>query len=117
METLKIYFVCRYDGPQWWYCFGLLSNGFKFGEHLCSDPGFAPQDLYFRCKPRIEALRQVFGVNPQTIEWELLSIKTKEDVPEWWEKLANTQSVQDELAPFYDKYCALLKELEETVKS
>lgn len=109
-EKLKMYFVCRYDGPQWWYCMGLLSNGFHFADHVCSSPSFAPGDLYFTRQNRITALRKVFDIDPQTIETEVFLIKVKADVPEWWERLANTQSVQDELKDKYAEYKELAKE-------
>jgi hypothetical protein len=111
--TLKMYFVCEDRGPQWFYSYGILSNGFCFGEHLCSHPDFAPGDLYFRRKERIAALREMFGLDPDTLQTEgslpeMFVIKTKADIPEWWGRLANTKEVQDELKPLYERYRALL---------
>ena len=105
---MKIYFVCRYDGPQWWYCMGLLSNGFHFADHVCSRPDFAPMDLYFRRQERVNALEKLFGIRHDTVETELIEVRSIADKPEWWERLANTQSVQDDLKPFYEAYNILL---------
>ena len=67
MSGLKMFFVC--DGDRdWWTCFGVLSNGFCFGQHICSSPIFAPGDLYFRRSERIEGLKEIFNINPETVE-------------------------------------------------
>lgn len=38
----------------WCHCHLILENGFAIYGHLCSDPGFAPGDLWFRRKERQE---------------------------------------------------------------
>jgi len=108
-KELKMYLVCRYDQPSWYYCFGLLSNGFCFGEHVCSDPGFAPNDLYFNRKERIDGLQEIFSIDPKIIKPETIVVKSSADKPEWWEELCNTQSVQDKLKNEYKKYKEFLE--------
>jgi len=106
---MKMYFVCRYDGPQWWYCMGVLSNGFHFGGHVCSEPDFAPSDLYFRRKERISALKELFDIDEKTIETETITVESKIDVPDWWESLANNKKIQESFKTKYEKYGKLIK--------
>lgn len=105
MSALGMFFVC--DGARdWWNCYGVLSNGFCFGQHICSDPGFAPGDLYFGRAERVAALRELFGVDPETIECQTIVVRTLADKPEWWD---GQKALQDGLAPQYERYSALLK--------
>lgn len=105
---MKGYFVCGYGGPQWWTCYGILEGGFCFGQHVCSDPCFAPGDLYFRRADRISALEQVFGVTLHNIEWETIKVRSKADTPDWWESTMNNAACQGALAPKYAAYKAAL---------
>lgn len=80
---MKIYFVC--DGADdWWVCHGVLENGFYFGQHACSHPCFAPSDLYFQRPNRISALKELFGITPDSVIPETIVIKSKDDIPVWW---------------------------------
>lgn len=108
MTVRNGYYVCAYAGPQWWYCYGMLDNGFCFGQHVCSDPGFAPGDLLQGRRGRKLALAAVFPELPD-VEFSTVEVRGKADLPPWWESLANSKEVQAELKPFYDKYA---KELE-----
>lgn len=82
---MKVYFVCDFEMANNYKCYGLLDNGFCFGEHVCSSPSFAPGDLYFD-KPAIqEALKQVWQVDPAEVKAnsETLVIHQPEEVPRW----------------------------------
>ncbi len=105
---MKMYFICEDQGPQWFYSYGVLDNGFCFGEHVCSHPNFAPSDLYFRRKERISALQQLFDINPETIETETIIVKVKTDIPKWWDGHA---ALQDGLKTKYNEYKQLLDKL------
>lgn len=101
---MKGYFVC--DGNRdWWSCWGVLENGFCFGQHVCSHPNFAPGDLYYGRPERIAALKEVFGVGKDDLTFELIVVRSKEDVPTWWNDHA---LIQDKLAAEYEKYSACL---------
>ena len=102
---MKGYFVC--DGKDdWWVCYGVLENGFCFGQHVCSHPGFAPGDLYTHRPERQAALKEVFGLSPDDIEWETITVSSKDDVPVWWDEHGK---LQDGLKDQYDRYHALLE--------
>lgn len=111
-KPLEIYFVCEHRGPEWVYSMGILSNGMHFGSHLCSHENYAPGDLYFRRKERIAALKEMFGIDPETVKTTLYNVRSKEDTPEWWERLANSEEVQKSLEPYYDRYKKLIGEKE-----
>lgn len=96
------------QGPQWFYCVGVLSNGFHFGEHLCSAPGYAPGDLYFNRKERQRALEELFGFTWNSLETETVVVNSKADIPLWWDGLG---PMQDRLKEDYDKYSKRIKEL------
>lgn len=104
---MKTYFLCDYQGPQWWVCYGVLENGFCFGQHICSHPNYAPGDLYFTRKERVEALEKVWGITYDKVKdnWELVEVRSKEDVPEWF---TETQKHQDNLKDKYEQYEALV---------
>lgn len=109
---MKGYFLCFHDGPEWWYCQGLLENGFCFGEHVCSHPGFAPGDLLMHRKDRLAALRLIFPeADPTT--FELVQVKTKDDLPDWYKA---TEKTQDALKPMYAEYARLLSPQTESTK-
>jgi hypothetical protein len=103
-EKLKMYFVCS-GSDDWWTCYGVLSNGFCFGQHICSHPGFAPGDLYFNRDNRKRALLEVLGVD-ETIEAETIIVRTAADKPDW---LDGHKALQEGLKPIYERYSALLK--------
>jgi len=98
---MKMYFVCEEQGPEWFYCYGVLENGFGFAQHVCSSPNFAPGDLYFTRSHRINALRELFGIEPKTVESETIVVRSKDDIPVWWESLAK---LQEGLKPQYERY-------------
>jgi hypothetical protein len=100
-----MYFFCSNDGPEWFNSYGVLDNGFCFGQHLCSSPGYAPGDLYFRRKERISALKELFGIDPETIKPELIVINSKADIPAWWDE---QEKMHDGLKEQYEKYSELL---------
>jgi hypothetical protein len=101
---VKIYFVC--DGrPDWYSCWGVLENGFVFGQHVCSHPFYAPNDLYFRRDKRVAALRTLFGITPGTVEPETIVVASKADIPAWWGGL---EEKQRELEHEYARYRDLL---------
>lgn len=104
-EKPKMYFVC--DGADdWWMCYGVLSNGFCFGQHLCSHPGYAASDLYHRRTERKDALKEVFGFQWEPGEGETIVVRSMADIPAWW---ASHEGLQAGLKPQYDQYAALLK--------
>ncbi len=104
---MKMYFVCEYRGPEWWLCDGILENGFAFGQHLCSHPGFAAGDLYFTRKERIAAIKELFNLDEEYFRGNSVHIivKSAEDIPSWW---VAAMKKQDELKPLYEKYRALV---------
>lgn len=108
---MKMYFVCENQGPGWFYSYGILDNGFCFGQHVCSHPDFARGDLYFTRINRIAALRELFGVDPKTIETETIVVNSKADIPSWW---AEHDKLQESLSPIYDKYNLLIKAFDST---
>lgn len=108
---MKMYFVCS-GPPNWLTCYGVLENGFVFGSHLCSHPGFAPGDLYFQRPDRIEGLKQVFGIDPTAVDAETIVVTSQEEVPDWWETKADNHDVQLSLKPQYDLYRAILDKSE-----
>lgn len=104
---MKIFFMC--DGSRnWWTCHGFLSNGFYFGQHICSHPHFAPGDLLFTRKDRLAALSELFGVLPGVTEHETVVLRSKEDIPLAWSEMVENESVQTSLKPEYEKYKAML---------
>lgn len=102
MEKLKMYIVCENRGPQWFYCYGFLSNGFCFGQHLCSHPSYAFGDLYAGREKRKITLKKLFGVDYSDLpEIETTIVNSKDDVPKWWNEFSEKQ---ESLKPFYDQY-------------
>lgn len=102
---MKMYFLC--DGnADWWVCHGFLDNGFYFGQHVCSHPCFAPDDLYFRRQERVSALKEIFGIDPDQmrISAETIIIRSKDQIPDW----VNNEETQKALEPQYEKYKELL---------
>ena len=108
---MKMYFLCDNQGPQWFVCYGVLENGFVFGSHLCSHPVYAPSDLYFGRKHRIEALKEIFGVRFERDSelCETVVVNSAADVPEWW-TLSQKDEVQNQLEPKYELYNQLVKD-------
>lgn len=104
-SELKMYFVCEEQMPQWFVCYGILSNGFCFGQHICSHPSFAPSDLYYTRGNRIDALKKLFAIDKETIESETIVVRSKSDIPVWWEEHTK---LQDSLAPAYAQYKELV---------
>ena len=104
---MKMFFLCDYQGPQLWVCYGVLENGFCFGQHICSHPAYAPGDLYFWRKERVEALEKIWGIKPEAAKdnCETIQVRSKEDVPQWFH---DTQKQQDELKSHYDEYESLV---------
>jgi hypothetical protein len=109
-EIPKVYIVCvaepskseAHPGTAW-RCFGILSNGFYFGQHLCSDPSYALGDLYAHRQKRIDALRALFGIDPRTVVWKRYTCESEADLPHWWE--ANGDPVvQEALQSKYREY-------------
>lgn len=99
---MKMYFLC--EGSQdWWTCTGILDNGFQFGGHVCSHPNYAPSDLYLGRKNRIKALKELFDIDPETVEKHLVVIKSKEDIPAFYYE-TDTAEVHEKLKPLYEKY-------------
>lgn len=105
---MKMYFVCS-GRDDWWTCFGVLNNGFVFGSHVCSHPGFAKGDLYFTRSERIAALKEIFGIDETTIDHETLVVNRKSEEPSWWEGTVNNKELQESFKPQYDRYRELLK--------
>ena len=104
---MKIYFIC--DGARdWWICHGVLSNGFYFGQHICSHPHYAQGDLLFGRKDRLSALGDLFGVLPGVTEYETIILTSKDDIPTFWSELVDNPDVQKELEPQYQRYKELL---------
>lgn len=101
---MKIYFACRFDGPGWWYCVGILENGFKFASHLCTHPNFAPGDLYFNRPERIEALKELFGIDQSTVPRLTFKICSNTERSNFDKLIDGTKRPKSELAPFYEKY-------------
>lgn len=109
-----MYFVCikMHEGelfPGDYQCRGVLDNGFEFGTHICSEPGFAPSDLYFNRQPRIEALKELFGITIEHArEHSAVFIPQPQDpLPDWFEKL-NDPEIQKSLEQYYLKYSQLV---------
>lgn len=96
---MKMYFLCEEHQPAWWICNAVLENGFYFGQHVCSSPGFAPGDLYFGRPERIAALEEMFGKRWQPAETETVIIRDKSDIPAAW-----TAGDKDELAKWSERY-------------
>lgn len=107
---MKIYYVCEYIMPDWYYCYGVLDNGFCFGQHVCSHPCFAPEDLLLGRKNRIKSLKEIFDLDMSECEQETIVVKSKEDVPSWWEEHSK---LQDSLKPMYEKYEKLCEDYKE----
>jgi hypothetical protein len=77
---MNIYIL--YEGqPNWYTANGFLSNGFFFGQHLCSHPCFMKGDLYLDRTNRIDALKKMFNVYPNNVEFVMIEVKRKEDIP------------------------------------
>jgi hypothetical protein len=106
MEKPKMYFVCEFQNADWYSCTGVLSNGFAFGGHVCSHPGYAPGDLYFTRKNRIDALKEIFGFEWDRSETETIVVRSKADIPEWWMIHAE---LQEGLKEQYERYDSILK--------
>lgn len=102
---MKGYYVCSYGDPQWWTCYGVLENGFCFGQHLCTHPDFAPGDLFERRPERQKALEKVFGLSPSDIDFKLIVVKSNADIPTWWDE---HDKLQDALKPAYEHYGEIL---------
>ncbi len=103
---MKMYFICSGE-KDWWSCHGVLSNGFFFGQHICSHPNFSPGDLYSNRTNRKNALKELFGIDEDTVERELIVVNKREDLPiEILE--ADTEDRQKDLAPLYEKYDQLV---------
>lgn len=105
MIDLKIYYVAENRGPQWFYSYGVLSNGFCFGQHICSHPDFAPGDLLLNRSDRKEALKKIFDIEPTEDNQELFVVNTKKDIPSWW---MEQEKLQDSLKEKYEEYTKLL---------
>lgn len=112
-EKPKMYFVCSYVREQWWSCYGVLSNGFCFGQHVCSHPIYAENDLYFQRQERIDALHNLFGFEWSKEEVETITVQSKKDIPEWWE---SQKELQDGLQPQYEKYKEMIGESKSKVE-
>src|SRR5271169_6379923 len=107
MNKPKMYFVSENRGPEWFMSYGVLSNGFCFGQHICSHPGFAPGDLYFNRLKRRTALKDIFGHEWTPDETELIVVNSLADKPEWWD---SHEALQEGLKADYNKYAELMKE-------
>ena len=76
---MKLTILCEKIGRNHWSCHGFLSNGFCIGEHTCSDPCYAPGDLW---KGRIErqtAIAKIFNIAITDIE--VIQLKSVDDIP------------------------------------
>ncbi len=104
---MKIYYICEEAGPEWWVCSGVLSNGFCFGQHICSNQFFAPHDLLLQRKKRLNALKQLFDLEPTSENQETIVVRTLEDIPSWWKDL---EEKQESLRPIYKEYEELIAE-------
>ncbi len=107
-NDLQLYIVCEHRGTDNFCCYGILSNGFCFGTHLCSHPSFAPSDLYYRRTERISALESLFGVRFDQGDYIMHVIESKADIPEWWDAQAE---LQEGLKVKYEEYKTLLASL------
>lgn len=112
---MKMYFICEDRGPQWWVSYGFLENGFCFGQHVCSHPSYAPGDLYFTRKERIEALEKLWGVSAEEAKnnCETVLVRNAEDVPDWFKE---AQKKQDDLKGKYEEYEALVGNIKASVR-
>ncbi len=108
--NLKTIFLCFYKRPGEWHCFGVLSNGFIFGEHLCSTSGWAPNDLYFGRPERQVALNETFGLTVEQVQKQnkIIQVASKADVPIWWAKIG-TKEAQSKLSAKYKKFDEIVK--------
>lgn len=107
----KLYVVCMKESEGAYRCFGILSNGFYFGQHLCSDPSYALNDLYGHRPNRIEALHKLFGIEPATVVWKLYTCESEDDLPQWWGPNGEPE-IQGPLKAKYDEYSKLTGTLE-----
>ena len=113
---LKLYCVCEHHGPDWWTCYGVLSNGFNIGNHLCSHPNFSPGDLYGSRPERKKALMEIFEIEPDTLSIDILKIRSKEDIPEWWDR-TNKDEFQAQFKDQYKRYAEILAEFNGEAKT
>lgn len=111
-----MYFICEERGREWWVCDGFLENGFCFGQHICSNPGFAPGDLFYTRVDRKYALKQMFNLKQSSIGddyqnglWETFEIRSKADVPQLYH---NFITMQEGLKPQYEIYKDLIEKYE-----
>lgn len=101
---MKIYFLCEESDPQWWVCHGFLSNGFCFGQHVCSNPCFAAHDLLTGRLDRKAALKEIFDIS-EPFETETIIIRTGSDLPAFFKE---SDAMQPKLKEAYEKYHAML---------
>jgi len=104
---MKIYYVCENGGPEWFNSYGVLENGFCFGQHLCSHPNYAPGDLLLRRKNRLAALKEIFGVEPTDDNQEIIVVNSVADIPEWWN---SHEALQEVLKPQYERYAKMVED-------
>jgi len=103
---MKIYFICDGRNKPYYNCVGMLSNGFVFNQYLTNVPDFAPYDLYFDRRTRMSSLHQMFGVDPNIVDTEMLVIKSDKDLPDWWYSMHDKQ---DKLVGLYDQFASIIE--------